>query len=82
MPLDERATLTNMAVEAGSFTGVIAADDRVVEHLARTRGLDPESIRSRIVRSDPDARYREHGIPRGLRRDLQFERPGEKTCEG
>ena len=31
MPLDERATLTNMAVEAGGFTGIIEADDVVVD---------------------------------------------------
>ena len=31
MPLDERATLTNMAVEAGGFTGIIEADEVVVD---------------------------------------------------
>jgi len=29
LSLDERATLTNMAVEAGGFTGIIEADGRV-----------------------------------------------------
>jgi len=55
MPLDERSTLTNMAVEAGAFTGIVEADDRVVEHLASQRGIDAHAARARIVRSDPDA---------------------------
>ena len=39
MPLDERATLANMAVEAGGFTGIIEADEVVVDYLVRMRGL-------------------------------------------
>ena len=37
MGLDERATLTNMAVEAGGFTGIIEADEVIVESHARLR---------------------------------------------
>ena len=33
LALDERATLTNMAVEAGGFTGIIEADEVVVDYL-------------------------------------------------
>ncbi|HRG98463.1 MAG TPA: aconitase family protein, partial [Polyangiaceae bacterium] len=33
LSLDERATLTNMAVEAGGFTGIIEADEVIVEYL-------------------------------------------------
>ena len=57
MPLDERATLTNMAVEAGGFTGIIEADDVVVEYLAKQRGLDRDDVRARIVRADEGATY-------------------------
>jgi 3-isopropylmalate/(R)-2-methylmalate dehydratase large subunit len=57
LSLDERATLTNMAVEAGSFTGIIEADEVVVSHLAELRGLAPEDVRPLIVRADPDAEY-------------------------
>ena len=57
MALDERATLTNMAVEAGGFTGIVAADDVVLDYLAEQRGLDPEALRPRLLRSDPDATY-------------------------
>ncbi|MGH7270805.1 MAG: aconitase family protein, partial [Polyangiaceae bacterium] len=33
LPLDERSTLANMAVEAGGFTGIIEADEKVVSYL-------------------------------------------------
>lgn len=55
--IDERATLTNMAVEAGGFTGIIEPDEVVVEYLTRTRGLDPEEVRRGFLRSDDDAEY-------------------------
>jgi len=57
MPLDERATLTNMAVEAGSFTGIIEADDVVVDYLVAQRGLAVDDVRRMVVRADPDATY-------------------------
>lgn len=57
LSLDERATLTNMAVEAGSFTGIIEADEVVVAYLAEMRGLSAEQLRQMIVRADPDAEY-------------------------
>src|SRR5687767_13111326 len=57
LPLDERSTLTNMAVEAGGFTGIIEADDVVVDYLVKQRGLDAAAVRSRIVRADPGAQY-------------------------
>jgi 3-isopropylmalate/(R)-2-methylmalate dehydratase large subunit len=56
MALDERATLTNMAVEAGGFTGIVEADEAVVAHLVR-RGLSAADVRRRIVRGDVDAHY-------------------------
>jgi 3-isopropylmalate/(R)-2-methylmalate dehydratase large subunit len=55
--LDERATLTNMAVEAGGFTGIIEADDEVVAYLIRERGMDEEAARRGLVESDPGAIY-------------------------
>ncbi len=57
MPLDERATLTNMAVEAGGFTGIIEADEAVVAYLVAQRGADAAEVRRRIVRADPGASY-------------------------
>jgi len=55
--LGERATLTNMAVEAGAFTGIIAADDVVVEYLMKQRGLGRSALEALIVRADPGATY-------------------------
>jgi len=57
MGLDERATLTNMAVEAGSFTGVIEADELVVDYIHEMRGTPKDEVRKKIVKSDPDAQY-------------------------
>jgi 3-isopropylmalate/(R)-2-methylmalate dehydratase large subunit len=57
LPLDERATLTNMAVEAGGFTGIIEADDVVVAYLMKQRGLPPAEVRKHIVKADPGAHY-------------------------
>jgi 3-isopropylmalate/(R)-2-methylmalate dehydratase large subunit len=56
-PIDERATLTNMAVEAGGFTGIIEPDEVTLRYLTRTRGLDAEEIRKGFLRSDVDAEY-------------------------
>ncbi|MCR9244007.1 MAG: aconitase family protein [bacterium] len=57
LPLDERATLTNMAVEAGSFTGIIEADEVVVDYIGDQRGVDKATLRSQIVRADAGATY-------------------------
>jgi 3-isopropylmalate/(R)-2-methylmalate dehydratase large subunit len=57
MGLDERATLTNMAVEAGGFTGIIEADEVIVDYLVRQRGLDADLVRAKIVRADLGATY-------------------------
>ncbi len=57
LPLDERATLTNMAVEAGSFTGIIEADDVVIRYLVEMRGIDPDVARRGVVVADPGAEY-------------------------
>jgi len=57
LPLGERATLTNMAVEAGAFTGIIAADEVVIEYLMSARGLSREALAARVVLPDPGARY-------------------------
>lgn len=57
MALDERATLTNMAVEAGGFTGIIEADEVVVDYINTQRGTDKGRLRQQIVRADAGASY-------------------------
>jgi 3-isopropylmalate/(R)-2-methylmalate dehydratase large subunit len=56
-PMDERATLTNMAVEAGGTTGIIEPDEVTLEYIVRTRDLDPEEVRKGFTFSDSDAEY-------------------------
>jgi 3-isopropylmalate/(R)-2-methylmalate dehydratase large subunit len=55
--MDERATLTNMAVEAGGTTGIIEPDEVTLDYIVRTRGLDPAEVRKGFTYSDPDAQY-------------------------
>ncbi|HEV2881360.1 MAG TPA: aconitase family protein [Pyrinomonadaceae bacterium] len=57
MSIDERATLTNMAVEAGGTTGIIEPDEVTLEYLVRSRGLDAEEVLRGFLKSDPDAEY-------------------------
>jgi 3-isopropylmalate/(R)-2-methylmalate dehydratase large subunit len=55
--LDERATLTNMSVEAGGTTGIIEPDELTLDYVVRTRGLNPEDVRRGFTYSDADAEY-------------------------
>ena len=55
--LDERATLTNMSVEAGGTTGIIEPDELTLDYIVTTRGLDAEEVRKGFTFSDPDAEY-------------------------
>jgi len=50
--MDERMTLTNMAIEGGAMNGIIAADS-VTEEYLRSRGVTEYEI----FHSDPDAKY-------------------------
>ncbi len=56
-PMDERATLTNMAVEAGGTTGIIEPDEVTLDYVVSTRGLDADEVRKGFIYSDPDAEY-------------------------
>src|SRR5438046_2833510 len=56
-PMDERATLTNMSVEAGGFTGIIEPDEQTLEYIVKMRGLEADDVRRGFVYSDPDAEY-------------------------
>ena len=70
LPLDERATLTNMAVEAGGFTGIIEADEVVVDYLVKQRGRE----RRRRARA-----HREGRPGRELLRDLHHRPLGHRA---
>lgn len=55
--VDERATLTNMAAEAGAFTGIVGPDETTALFLAERRGLPLDEARAlcRGLASDADA---------------------------
>ncbi|MFO1328454.1 MAG: aconitase family protein [Rubrivivax sp.] len=55
LPVDERATLTNMCAELGGLTGIVEPDDETRRFLRERRGLDL-AIES-WMRSDPGAPY-------------------------
>jgi len=59
LPVDERATMTNMAAEVGAFTGLVAADEESVEYLVAERGMEREraEVLARDMHSDPGANY-------------------------
>ncbi|MFQ5551821.1 MAG: aconitase family protein, partial [Gemmatimonadales bacterium] len=59
LSVDERATMTNMAAEVGAFTGIIRPDEKVVEFLARERGMQPDEVKAMLhgLYSDERAVY-------------------------
>ncbi len=54
LDVDARATLTNMASEAGGFTGLVAPDGRVVEHLVARRGMARAEAERAVAGAAPD----------------------------
>ena len=59
LPVDERATLTNMAAEVGAFTGLVAPDGETVRFLVERRGLAEAEARALCagLASDEGAEY-------------------------
>src|SRR5205085_4689142 len=53
--VDERATMCNMAAEIGGFTGIVAADTKVVDFLAERRGMNPADAAKLIKGLSSDA---------------------------
>jgi 3-isopropylmalate/(R)-2-methylmalate dehydratase large subunit len=57
MNMDERATLTNLAVECGATTGIIEADEVTRQYLMHFRGWSEERASQGFLKADPDAQY-------------------------
>jgi 3-isopropylmalate/(R)-2-methylmalate dehydratase large subunit len=57
LSLDERATLTNMAIEAGAFTAIAEVDEDICQQLSDRRGIDAGELLTRRTRPDPGATY-------------------------
>ena len=55
--VDELSVLTNMTVEGGLMTGVVAPCKPLVDFLVSRRGLEPEQVEAAFVRADPGAEY-------------------------
>jgi 3-isopropylmalate/(R)-2-methylmalate dehydratase large subunit len=55
MEVEERATLTNMASEAGGFTGIVAPDEKVVDFLVSRRRAGRAEVESLIESARADA---------------------------
>ncbi len=55
--MDERATLTNLAVECGATTGIIEADDVTKQYLMKFRGWDEVRASRGYLKADADAVY-------------------------
>ncbi|GAA5511732.1 2,3-dimethylmalate dehydratase large subunit [Deinococcus carri] len=55
MDMEGRFTLTNMAIEAGGKTGIVAVDDTTRAYMAE-RGVTPDQYTE--YTSDPDAQYK------------------------
>lgn len=55
--MDERATLTNMSVEAGATTGIVAPDAMTAHYLMDMRGLDRSQALKGFLEADDGAQY-------------------------
>ncbi len=52
LSIDERMTLTNMAIEAGAMNGIIKADEKTIEYVKNLTDKEFD-----VFESDPDAKY-------------------------
>ena len=56
--MEDRLTMTNMAIEAGGKTGIIAPDAITYEYFAQVTRKKISAAKQMFLRSDKDARYR------------------------
>lgn len=58
LPMDERATLANMATECSARTAIVEADEQTFRWIEQFRGADAaEHVRERAIAPDPGAEY-------------------------
>lgn len=57
LDMDERATLTNLAVECGATTGIIEPDEVTKQYLMKFRGWPEERASQGYLKADADAAY-------------------------
>jgi 3-isopropylmalate/(R)-2-methylmalate dehydratase large subunit len=54
LPMDDRFTMCNMAIEAGGKTGIIEPDNKTLDYMKKA---NPKLKDIKIEKSDPDAKY-------------------------
>jgi 3-isopropylmalate/(R)-2-methylmalate dehydratase large subunit len=57
LPMEDRLTMTNMAIEAGAKTGIVEPDEITFKYLEQAKGQRPKAKDLRVLRSDKDAKY-------------------------
>jgi len=57
LSVEERMTLTNMAIEAGAKSGIIAPDQKTFDYVAQRSGRNAEALLASALYSDDDASY-------------------------
>ena len=59
LSIESRLTLTNMAIEAGAKSGIVAPDTRTLDYIAERQRAVGRGDSFTVFESDPDADYRE-----------------------
>ncbi|MCM8787396.1 MAG: 3-isopropylmalate dehydratase large subunit [Candidatus Omnitrophica bacterium] len=57
LSIDERLTITNMAVEAGAKTGIIEPDEKTFKYLKQIANYSYKNINLKDLKNDKDAKY-------------------------
>jgi len=57
LSMDNRFTISNMAIEAGAKNGIFPVDNRTIEYVHRSMQNGKRKDTYKIYESDPDARY-------------------------
>ncbi|MGH2807001.1 MAG: 3-isopropylmalate dehydratase large subunit [Actinomycetota bacterium] len=57
LSMDARLTLTNMAIEAGAKSGIVAPDERTLDYVASRQEATGRRNEFDVMASDPDAEY-------------------------
>jgi 3-isopropylmalate/(R)-2-methylmalate dehydratase large subunit len=57
LSMDSRLTLTNMAIEAGAKSGIVAPDETTLDYVVTRQAATQRPNDFEVVHSDPDAEY-------------------------
>jgi len=57
LPMDDRFTMCNMAIEAGGKNGIMEVDDKTIDYVKQVKGKKFNKKDVKIYKSDKDAKY-------------------------